>query len=71
MLEKITPLISILSPLIGAFIGVLTGQKVTLHRLDQLEKKMDKHNNLIERMAVVEHEQEVAAHRIKKLEEQK
>jgi len=33
--------------------GVITGGK-TIYRIDQLEKKVDKHNGLVERMVVVE-----------------
>jgi len=37
---------------------------VTLHRLEQLDKKQDKHNNLVERMVVVEQSTKSAHHRI-------
>lgn len=51
--------------LAGVIITVLAGQRrtakdlkeqsnITLYRLDQLEKKQDKHNSLIERMYAVE-----------------
>ncbi|SHJ58823.1 hypothetical protein [Thermoclostridium caenicola] len=33
--------------------GLITGGK-TIYRIEQLEKKVDKHNNLVERMAIVE-----------------
>lgn len=49
-----------------------------MYRIDQLEKKQDKHNTLIERMYnvedrihVLENKQAVADHRIKDLEDSK
>ena len=35
--------------LLGSLFGVLTAQKLTQYRLAQLEEKVSKHNNLIER----------------------
>lgn len=35
--------------LLGSLFGVLTAQKLTQYRLSQLEEKVNKHNNLIER----------------------
>ena len=35
--------------LIGTALGTLASARLTLYRIEQLEKKMDKHNNVIER----------------------
>lgn len=35
----------------------------TIYRIDQLEKKVEKHNNLVERMAVVERDEKTLFHR--------
>jgi len=43
-------LISFLGTVIGTFAGIITSTKLTNYRLEQLEKKVDKHNNLVERM---------------------
>jgi tetrahydromethanopterin S-methyltransferase subunit G len=43
--------------------GVITSGK-TIYRIDQLEKKVDKHNGLVERMVVVEQSAKSAHHRI-------
>lgn len=40
--------------LIGSLFGVIASAKLTNFRLKKLEEKVDKHNNLIERMYVVE-----------------
>jgi hypothetical protein len=47
-------IISFLGTLIGTFAGIMTSTKLTNYRLEQLEKKVDKHNNLVERMYKVE-----------------
>lgn len=46
----ILSIISFLGTVIGTFAGILTSTKLTNYRLEQLEKKVDKHNNLVERM---------------------
>lgn len=58
-----------LASLAGSFLAVLAGQKLTNFRLQKLEEKVDKHNNVVERMAVAEKEIRVANHRIDDLEE--
>lgn len=40
--------------LVGSLLGVLAAQKLTQYRLSQLEEKVNKHNNLIERTFVLE-----------------
>ena len=47
-------LIGLVGAAIGSLGGILASAKLTNFRLQQLEAKMDKHNNLIERMYVVE-----------------
>lgn len=61
--------------LIGTFAGIITSSKLTEYRLKELEKKVEKHNNLVERMFILEDRinvQEekirVANHRIDDLE---
>ena len=34
---------------VGSLFGVIASNKLTAYRLEQLEKKVDKHNNLIDR----------------------
>lgn len=74
--EIIVALIGLGGSAIGSFIGVLINSKLSNYRIEQLEKKVDKHNNLIERMfnlegrvEVLEEKQDVANHRIDDLEE--
>lgn len=44
--------------------GIIATSKLTTYRIEQLEKKVDKHNTLIERMVVVEQSTKSAHHRI-------
>ena len=43
-----------LGTVIGTFGGILTSSKLTSFRLEQLERKVDKHNNFASRIPVVE-----------------
>ncbi len=49
---------------LGTLAGIMTANKLTNYRLQQLEKKVDKHNRLVERMAAVEQSCKSAHHRI-------
>jgi hypothetical protein len=40
--------------LVGTFSGVVISNKLTCYRIEQLEKKVEKHNTLVERMTIVE-----------------
>lgn len=71
-------LISLLGTVGGSFAGVMATSKLSNYRIEQLEKKVDKHNNLIERVynieqheAVMNEKIEVANHRISDLENNK
>lgn len=71
----VVALISLAGTLIGSIIGILTANKLTTYRIEQLEKKVEKHNHVIERVyklekheAVVDEEIKVANHRINDLE---
>lgn len=55
--------------LLGTLAGIMTANKLTMYRIEQLEEKVKKHNNLIERMVVVEQSTRSAHHRIDSLEE--
>lgn len=43
--------------LLGSAFGVIASGKLTNYRLEQLEKQVQKHNNLVDRMYKVEKEQ--------------
>ncbi len=52
----------------GSFFGVLASAKLTNYRIEQLEKKVDMHNNFARRIPVIEEQIKVANHRIEDLE---
>lgn len=47
-------LIPLLGTMIGTGGGILISSRLTQYRILQLEKKMDKHNNFIERIFKIE-----------------
>jgi len=61
-------LISAASAIIVSVITAIYNNKLIIYRLEQLEKKMDKHNNLIERVYNLEEAQSVTDEKIKNLE---
>lgn len=74
--EIIIALMSLLGTGIGSLGGILAANKLTNYRIEQLEKKVEKHNQVVDRVykleqykAVVEEEIKVANHRIEDLEE--
>ena len=77
--EIIVALLTGAFTLAGVIITVVVGnknlEKLIVYRIEQLEKKQDKHNTLIDRMysveekvSVLEEKQRVANHRIDDLE---
>ena len=52
--EIVVALLSLVGTLGGSFLGVLASNKLINYRIQQLEKKVEKHNNLVERMVLVE-----------------
>lgn len=66
----IVAIVSLFGTLAGTFGGILTSSKLTNYRIEQLEKKVDKHNNFAERIPVIEQSIKVANHRIDDLEKQ-
>ena len=65
----IVGLMTLIGTLAGTFGGILTSAKLTNYRLQQLENKVEKHNNFAERVPVVEEQVKSINHRIKDLEE--
>ena len=72
----IVAVLALIGTLGGTFGGILTANKLTNYRIEQLEKKVEKHNRVVERVyilekneAVMEEELKVANHRIDDLEQ--
>lgn len=69
-------LLSLAGTLLGSLFGILTANKLTNYRIEQLEKKVEKHNNLVERVyqlekleAVMEGEMTEVRDHVKELEQ--
>ena len=58
----IVALLGFAGTLLGSLFGVLAAQKLTQYRLAQLEEKVNKHNNLIERTYSLEGRMDVVEH---------
>lgn len=74
--DIIISLVTLLGSAVGTFGGILLNTRLTNYRIEQLEKKVDKHNNVVERVyilekrdAVEEEEIKVINHRLSDLEE--
>ncbi len=63
--QIIVALLSFAGTLVGAFGGVITTSRLSNYRIEQLEKKVDKHNNLIERVYMIEQREAVLDNRLK------
>ena len=73
--EVVVALITLLGSAIGTIGGIFATNKMTAYRIEQLEKKVDKHNQVVERMyeakkniSVISEEIKNANHRIEELE---
>jgi len=63
--EVIVGLLSLTGTLIGSIAGIIASNRLTLYRLEQLEKKVDKHNSIVERTYKLEENQAVMTEQIK------
>lgn len=63
----IVGILSLCGTLFGSLAGIMTANKLTTFRIEALEKKVEKHNNLIERMALIEHDEQTQWKRIDEL----
>ena len=61
--------ISFLGTVSGSLLGIIAANKLVNYRLEKLEEKVAKHNNLIERMYKVEDRASSNTHRIDSIEE--
>lgn len=63
----IVAILSLIGTLIGSLTGILTANKLTNYRIEQLEKKVEKHNNVIERVYKLEKDEAVIQEEITQL----
>lgn len=65
--EIIVALLGLLGTLAGSFLGVIAASRLTNYRLQQLEEKVNRHNNIIERTFILEGKMEECQHDIRDL----
>ena len=69
----IVAILSLAGTLMGSLLGILAANKLVVYRIEQLEKKVEKHNQVVERVYSLERNEavieEVANHRICDLED--
>ena len=58
-------LISFIGTLLGTAGGIVASGKLVNYRIEQLEKKVEKHNNIIERTYKLEEEEKITEEKIK------
>ena len=66
--EVLTAIFSLAGTLVGSLGGILAAGRLTAYRLQQLEEKVNKHNNLIERVYALEQHDAIIDVRIERLE---
>ncbi|MCQ4702033.1 hypothetical protein NE704_13720 [[Ruminococcus] gnavus] len=62
-----TVIVAIIS-LLGTLLGSFGGTQLVKYRIEQLEKKVEKHNSIVERTYILEEKVKVANHRIEDFE---
>ena len=62
--------LSLLGTLLGSLAGVVASSKLVNFRLEQLERKVQAHNNLIERTFQLEASQALLEQRLDRLEQE-
>lgn len=72
----IVAVLSLAGTLLGSLAGIMAASKLTNYRIEQLEKKVEKHNQVIDRVykletatEVIKEEVKVGNHRIDDLEQ--
>lgn len=61
--------LSLVGTLGGSLFGILAANKLTTYRIEQLEKKVEKHNNVIERVVTLEQSQKAQWKRYDEIKE--
>lgn len=62
--------INLLGTCVGTFSGIYASSKLTAYRIAQLEKRVDKHNNVIERTFRLEENAKYINERLTRIEKE-
>jgi hypothetical protein len=65
----LTAILAFIGSALASFAGIMTSARLTTYRIQQLEKKVEKHNCLVERMVEVEQRSKSNTHRLDEVEE--
>ena len=65
----LTSILSLVGTLVGTFGGILVAGKLTNYRIEQLEKKVEKHNCVVERTYKLEGKVTELQHEVSDLKE--
>ena len=66
--EFLTGIFSLIASLVGTFGGIITSTKLTNYQINELKRRVDKHNNVIERTFKLEEHNKYLDERIARLE---
>lgn len=66
--ELFSGIFSLVASLVGAFGGIITSTKLINYQINELKKRVDKHNNVIERTFKLEEHSQYVDKRIARLE---
>ena len=67
----IVAVLSLIGTLGGSIIAGIVSNNKTLYRIEQLERKVEKHNSVVERMAIAENTLKSQQHQIDELKGEK
>ena len=62
--EITVAVLALVGTALGSLAGIMTANKLTNYRIEELEKKVDKHNSVVERMAVAERDLKTVFHQL-------
>lgn len=65
----IVAIISLLGTMFGSLAGIMRANNLVTYRISELEKKVDKHNSIIERVSLLEQDSETQWKRLDELRE--
>ena len=68
--EIVIALLALVGTAIGTWGGIMTANKLTNYRIAQLEKKVDLHNSVIERMTIAEQNIKATWHQIDEIKDE-
>lgn len=68
MAEIIVAVITVIGVIISNYLSNNSTRKLILYRIDQLEHKVNKHNNLIDRVYQLENRENIIETKIERLE---